>query len=352
MLLELAAQRRVLFVGGKGGVGKTSIASAVALARAQAGARVLLISTDPAHNLGHLFGMPIGDGFTEVAPGLDACELDPEQTMETHLAAAGRTMRRLMPEHLGGEVTKHLALARQAPGAAEAAVLERLADVIEGAHAAYDLVVIDTAPSGHTVRMLGLPELVNAWTTGLLNRQAKSQRFADAIANLDRRQSDADPGAEVVPRSDRGSDRGNDRGADRKRRGRSRQDRSERGQRDEEIRDILVRRQARFTHLREVITDREHSAFVIVLAAERLPVLETIELRQSLARLGSEVSALVVNKRSPADAGDILQRRRQQEEHHLHDLVQALPDHPITQVPLLPEDLFGRAGLAALIKHL
>ncbi|MGB3761747.1 MAG: ArsA-related P-loop ATPase, partial [Ornithinimicrobium sp.] len=123
MLLELAAQRRVLFVGGKGGVGKTTVASAVALARARAGARVLLISTDPAHNLGHLFGMPIGDGFTQIVPGLEACELDPEKTMDTHLAAAERTMRRLMPDHLGGEVTKHLRLARQAPGAAEAAVL-------------------------------------------------------------------------------------------------------------------------------------------------------------------------------------------------------------------------------------
>lgn len=332
MLLELAANRRVVFVGGKGGVGKTSVAAALALGRAQTGARVLLVSTDPAHNVGHLFEMSIGDGYTEVAPGLHACELDPQHTMDTHLSAAERTIRRLMPEHLGSEVTKHLELARQAPGAAEAAVLERLAEVIEGATGVYDLVVIDTAPSGHTVRMLGLPEVVNAWTSGLLGRQEKSQRFADAIANLDRRKRRADPGAEVVPRAER-----------------STSPREFRVARDAEIKDLLLRRQARFAHLREVITDHDYSAFVVVLAAERLPVLETIELERDLARLGARVDALVINKRSPGDAGEFLAARRRQEAVHLQRLREALPAIAITEIALLAEDVTGIQGLGQLL---
>lgn len=331
MLLDLAAQRRVVFVGGKGGVGKTSVAASLALGRTRAGARVLLVSTDPAHNLGHLFGMPIGDGYIEVAPGLEACELDPEQTMDTHLAAAGRTMRRLMPEHLGSEVTKHLKLARQAPGAAEAAVLERLAEVVDGASRVYDLVVVDTAPSGHTVRMLGLPEVVNAWTSGLLDRQDKSRRFADAMTNLDRKRR-ADPGAEVVPRANRSLDRQEFRVA-----------------RDAEITDILLRRQARFAHLRGVITDHEHSAFVVVLAAERLPVLETIELERDLTRLGAQVDALVINKRSPSDAGEFLAARNRQEAVHQQALREALPTIPITEIPLLARDVTGIPGLQQLV---
>jgi len=336
VLLELLAGRRVVFVGGKGGVGKTSVASAFALSQANGEQRVLLVSTDPAHSLGHLFGMPIGDGFTEVAPGLDACELDPERTMDTHLAGAERTMRRLMPEHLGAEVTKHLTLAREAPGAAEAAVLERLADVLEGALGAYDLVVVDTAPSGHTVRLLGLPEVVTAWTSGLLGRQQRSGRFADAMANLDRRQTDADPGAELVPRSGR------------RRRRRRASEPDDRRAREDEIRDILLRRQARFTHLRSLVTDPARSAFVIVLAAERLPVQETVELHGHLARLGTSVDALVVNKRSPAGQGALLQRRREHEETHLHTLRTALPHIPRHEVSLLAEDLHGTAGLRRL----
>jgi len=339
VLLGQVGDRDVVFVGGKGGVGKTSVASALALSRASETVRVLLISTDPAHSLGHLFGVRIGDAFTEVAPGLDACELDPDRTMQTHLAAAERTMRRLMPEHLGAEVTKHLALAREAPGAAEAAVLERLADVLEGARQVYDLVVVDTAPSGHTVRLLGLPEVVSAWTSGLLGRQQRSQRFADAMANLDRRQTDADPGAELVPR----------RGRPRRRRASPPDDRQAR---DAEIRDILLRRQARFTHLRSLITDPDRSAFVIVLAAERLPVQETVELHEHLARLGASVDALVVNKRSPSGQGDLLQQRREHEETHLHTLRTALPRLPLHEVPLLPDDLHGTAGLRRLSEDL
>ncbi|HKJ11405.1 MAG TPA: ArsA family ATPase [Ornithinimicrobium sp.] len=339
MLLELIGGREVVFVGGKGGVGKTSVAGALALSSAEHGRRVLLVSTDPAHSLGHLFGMPVGDGFTEVVPGLDACELDPERTMDIHLDAAERTMRRLMPEHLGAEVTKHLTLAREAPGAAEAAVLERLADVLEGARQAYDRVVVDTAPSGHTVRLLGLPQVVTAWTSGLLGRQQRSARFAEAMSNLDRGHTDADPGAELVPRRGRRGARGRPSGSP---------EQEDRQARDAEIRDILLRRQARFTHLRSLVTDPSRSAFVVVLAAERLPVQETVELHEHLRRLGASVDGLVVNKRSPRGQGELLDRRRAQEEEHLSTLTAALPRLPLTQVPLLADDVHGVASLRRL----
>ena len=78
MLLDVAASKRLLFVGGKGGVGKTSIASTIALARADAGARVLIVSTDPAHSLGHLWDMRIGDEITELGPrGVYGLEISP-----------------------------------------------------------------------------------------------------------------------------------------------------------------------------------------------------------------------------------------------------------------------------------
>ena len=319
MLLSLARERQVLFIGGKGGVGKTSVASAVALHQAREGRRVLVVSTDPAHNLGHLWEKRVGDEIVSLAPGLSGLEIDPARTTDEHLAAVGQTMRRLMPEHLSGEVTKHLELARDAPGTHEAAILERIADVLETALEDHDLVVFDTAPSGHTARLMSLPETMSVWTEGLLRRQERSERFGAALRNLDD-----------------GPERGIVGGSGK---------RDARAERDHEIRRVLLRRRSRFERLRDVISDVERTAFIIVLAAERLPVLETIELHGQLSRSGVAVGALVVNKRSPANAGDFLAERRAQEDVHLADVRQALPGVPLIELPLLRGDVVGINGL-------
>ena len=84
-MLFLDAPPRYLFFTGKGGVGKTSIACATAVHLVDQGRRVLLVSTDPASNVGQVFGLSIGNAITAVLPGLDALEIDPEQA-----AAAGQ----------------------------------------------------------------------------------------------------------------------------------------------------------------------------------------------------------------------------------------------------------------------
>lgn len=304
----------LVLVSGKGGVGKTSVSCALALRHARAGRRVLLVSTDPAHNLGHAWDVALGDDPRRVVDGpdghVDAVEIDPAVVVERHLDAVGRTMRRLLPEHLHGPAARHLDQARHAPGTHESAVLERLAELVTDAcepSSAYDLVVVDTAPTGHTLRLVALPERLTTWTEGLLASRDRSERLGAAVRGLGGGEDTTD--------------------------------------RDAELRRVLVRRQQRFSTFRDLLVDPSRAGFVLVTASERLPVAETLALHEELGALGIGVTGLVVNRRSPDDGGLLAQRRRLEEQHL--DTLRGL-DVPLTEVPLLPGELVGEAALGVL----
>ena len=320
MLLALAQTKKILFFGGKGGVGKTTVSAATALARAQAGGKVLLVSTDPAHNLGHLFDRAIGSKPVRLAPGLDGLELDPDETVRLHLKEITSSLHKLMPVHLRGEVDKHMALSKDAPGMQEAALMERIAEVVEQGVKDYDLIVFDTAPSGHTARLMALPEMMSAWTEGLIKRQEKADGFAQVVKDLSR-EAGSDSSMQDKTFGDDTVD-------------------AEK-MRESGIRRILHRRRLRFTHLRDQLSNAESTAFVIVLAAERLPILETIALHAQLQAAKVNVAALVVNKRSPADGGAFMQARFAQEQGYLEMLTEALPNLPRHDLFLLARDIGG-----------
>ena len=324
MLLELSQTKKILFFGGKGGVGKTTVSAATALARAQAGGKVLLVSTDPAHNLGHLFDRAIGSKPVRLAPGLDGLELDPDETVRLHLKEITSSLHKLMPVHLRGEVDKHMALSKDAPGMQEAALMERIAEVVEQGVKDYDLIVFDTAPSGHTARLMALPEMMSAWTEGLIKRQEKADGFAQVVKDLSR-EAGSDSSMQDKTFGDDTVD-------------------AEK-MRESGIRRILHRRRLRFTHLRDQLSNAESTAFVIVLAAERLPILETIALHAQLQAAKVNVAALVVNKRSPADGGAFMQARFAQEQGYLEMLTEALPNLPRHDLFLLARDIVGLEAL-------
>ncbi|KIS29312.1 arsenic ABC transporter ATPase [Arthrobacter sp. SPG23] len=152
---------RFLFFTGKGGVGKTSVACATALSLAKAGQRVLLVSTDPASNVGQVFGVTIGNTVTAIpdVPGLFALEIDPEQAVEAYRERIIAPVRGLLPESELAGIAESLSGSCTTEIASFDEFTNLLAD--DSFYGEYDHIVFDTAPTGHTIRLLQLP---GSWT--------------------------------------------------------------------------------------------------------------------------------------------------------------------------------------------
>jgi len=176
---------RFLFFTGKGGVGKTSIACASAIQLAGAGHRVLLVSTDPASNVGQVFGIGIGNRITPIpaVPRLFALEIDPQAAAQAYRERIVGPVRGVLPdpvvrgieEQLSGACTTEIA-----------AFDEFTALLIDSALTArYDHIIFDTAPTGHTIRLLQLP---GAWS-GFLDAGKGDASCLGPLAGLEKQRA-------------------------------------------------------------------------------------------------------------------------------------------------------------------
>ncbi|MCF5763045.1 arsenical pump-driving ATPase [Aeromonas veronii] len=150
-----------LFFTGKGGVGKTSLACASAVALCDIGKRVLLVSTDPASNVGQVFATEIGNRVTAIAavPGLSALEIDPPAAAKAYRERIVGPVRGKLPESVVRSIEEQLSGACTTEIAAFDEFTALLTD--QTLLAEYDHIVFDTAPTGHTIRLLQLP---GAWS--------------------------------------------------------------------------------------------------------------------------------------------------------------------------------------------
>jgi arsenite-transporting ATPase len=194
MLQFITDPPRFLFFTGKGGVGKTSVACATAVSLAERGRSVLIVSTDPASNVGQVLGPTIGSRITDIpgVPGLRGLEIDPERAAEAYRERIIGPVRGLLPEKEIASITEQLSGSCTTEVASFNEFTALLAD--ESPFGAYDHVIFDTAPTGHTIRLLQLP---GSWTDFLeagkgdasclgplagLDKQRTT--YADAVAAL------------------------------------------------------------------------------------------------------------------------------------------------------------------------
>lgn len=289
--------KKVVFFGGKGGVGKSTTSAAFALASAGSGRKTLLVSTDPAHNTGDIFGTNIGNKIKVVAEHLSALEVDAEEESKRYIQSVKNNLKGLVKPKMIAEVHRQIDMASHAPGADEAALFDRIVSLILDESASFETIVFDTAPTGHTIRLLTLPELMGVWIDGMLQRRDNFKKdYSQWLGD-----------GEVA---------------------------------DDPIYDVLNRRKQRFSAVREILLDSGRTGFVFVLNPERLPIVETEKAVHHLHYHDLHVDTLVINKVLPDDVdGTFFQKRKNREREYLKMIDETFANKEKIQIPLLEEDI-------------
>ena len=301
----------VLFTG-KGGVGKTSIAAATAVAAARRGQRVLVTSTDAAHSLADAFASPLGDRPTPIAlaGGVDlhAQQLDAQQRLERHWGQVREYLTALL--HWGGidrVAAEELVLL---PGLDELfALIDLRGQVATGR---YDLIVVDCAPTAETLKLLTLPDALRFYSDRVLG---PGRAVARAIAPLARPRGGGDglplPGEEVV--------------------------------------DAATHLHTQLAEVHALLTDMARTSVRLVVNPERIVLAEAERTATSLSLFGYGIDAVVVNRILPADVVDpYLVRWQQRHREHLTAARAAFAPTPVLEVPLLDDEVIGIDALACL----
>lgn len=294
--------KKLIFFGGKGGVGKTTSSAAFAFLCAKNGEKTLLVSTDPAHSLSDIFEKKIGSTITGLNKNLYALEIDPEEETQNYIKGIKSKMKDTVSPVIIKEIESQLDAASISPGSDESAVFDKLMEIIIDYREKYDRIIIDTAPTGHTLRLLSLPELLGGWMDRLIEKRVQAMELYEMSKRYDSKLKKIIAEDPVIA--------------------------------------TLKTRKEKMEKTREILTDQDLVSFIFVLNAERLAIEETKKAITILEKYHFVINNVVVNRILPENLQDSFwQKRKDMEKIYLKEIEESFPDKHIIKVPLIDADV-------------
>ncbi|ACH63398.1 arsenical pump-driving ATPase [Aliivibrio fischeri MJ11] len=283
-----------LFFTGKGGVGKTSHACASALALAESGKKVLIVSTDPASNVGQVFDTEIGEYITAInhVENLFGMEIDPQAAAQNYRERIVGPIRGKLPDLIVKNIEEQLSGACTTEVAAFDEFTSLLTD--ESLQSDFDHIVFDTAPTGHTIRLLQLP---GAWNEFLEHGQGDASCLGPLAG--------------------------------------------------------LEKQRVKYANAIAVLSDESKTRLILVARAQSATIKEAAKTHIELSDLGLKGQHLVLNGLFPVaeSSGDELALAIiEREQKIIEDLPRSLAKLPLTQVPLLSSNVVGLDSLRVLLE--
>lgn len=323
-LKEILLNLNMVMFGGKGGVGKTTCASSSAIWAAEHGRNTLIISTDPAHSLGDSLGLDLPPGEPTQIPGIEnltALEINPKANISEF---RGLTNVNPIEEMMGSEMMEGLPLmddlqdltSMNPPGIDEALALLKMLEFIETEHN-YDLIIFDTAPTGHTLRFLSLPETLSGWIGKLIKMRIKFGNIFGAIKSFFTREE-------------------------------KKQDNSL---------ELLERLNDSILNARDDLTNPLKNSFVIVMIPEEMAITETGRLLNELIKNDIPVSNIVVNQlyQDISDLCNFCKARREMQQKNLIKIREIFNEKlgkNLIEIPLFKEEVREYSRLKELGDYL
>ena len=298
---------RTILYTGKGGVGKTSVAAATALKAANAGKKVLVMSTDPAHSLSDAFDTEVGPEPTQMATGLFAQEMDQGRLIEEHWAE----IQEYVTTYFEWQGAKALA-------AEELAMLPGMDEVFgllmvrrHHGEALYDALILDAAPTGETLKLLSLPDQMGWYVEKVFPIQRRAAKIIRPFARH---------GTRSLPPLPEDSFFG-----------------------------ALQRFYEAVMGVEDILTDPEEASVRLVLNAEKMVIAEAKRAHTYLNLYGYGVDAVVVNRLLPKTVSDpYFAKWREAQERHMQEIEASFSPIPIFTARLFDREMFGLAALEAL----